>query len=124
MNTKMNSKTYKIVGGPNRDRLIDAFKYAFDSDVKIPIDFQVVYGTTMPTSHPGCANIYLNLRDIRILSIQHECGSGYSFNIEGYLKTRLDNPWEILETEMYDYQFTAYYNADTRKGVISFEVRS
>lgn len=121
MDTKKNSRTYKIVGGPNRDRLFDAIKYAYDADVKVPLNFQVFYGTTMPTWHPGCANILLQLKDIRVCSIQHESGSGYSFNIEGYLKTRLDNPCEIFETEMKEYKFTAYYNADTREGTISFE---
>ena len=127
MNTKNDriyNRTYKIAGGPNRDRLFDAIKYAYDVDTKVPINFQVVYGTTMPTTHPGCANIYLQMRNICVVSIQHECGSGYSFNIEGYLKTRLDNPHEILESEMRDYRFKAYYNADTREGVMSFEIRS
>ena len=120
MNTSKNSRTYKIVGGPNRDRLFDAIKYAYDADVKVPIDFQVVYGTTMPTTHPGCANIYLQLRGVRIRQISHESGSGYSFNIEGYLKTRLDNPCEIIESEMHEYRFVAYYNADKREGTMLF----
>lgn len=120
MNTS-EKRMWKIVNGPNRDRLFDAMKYAYDDDVRIPINFQVIYGTTMPTVHPACANIYLQMRNIRVASIQHECGSGYSFNIEGYLKTRLDNPCEIIESEMHEYRFVAYYNADTREGTISFE---
>ncbi len=118
-----NKNMWKIVNGPNRDRLFDAVKYAYDEDVKVPLNFQVVYGTTMSVTHPGCANIYLRLKDVKVISIQHECGSGYSFNIEGYLKTRLDNPCEILETEMNDYKFTAYYDADVREGFMSFKLR-
>lgn len=34
-------ETFKIVSGPSKDRLVDAFKYAYDNTTSIPVSFVV-----------------------------------------------------------------------------------
>ena len=43
MNTKAKKSTYTfdVVCGPNLDRLLDAFKYAYDFNAKVPVAFVI-----------------------------------------------------------------------------------
>ena len=88
MNTNSSSETtsyeYLIFGGPNRDTLFDACKYAYDKDAVTPIFFGVAEGYTAPLSDPGCAYAALEMSVTKINGISHEDGSGVSFNIRGY----------------------------------------
>ena len=121
MNTKRNEteRTFDIVAGPNRDMLFDACKYAYDKMVRIPIDFVVAIGYTMPKHHPGCAYVPMYISDIKVVGIEHEDGSGESFNLHGYCKADLNSLGGNNVTYK-SYRFKAYYNSKNRKGCITF----
>ena len=121
MNTKRNETEsfFVIVGGPNRDMLFDACKYVHDKMVRIPIDFSVAIGYTMPKQHPGAAYVPMYISDIRIIDIAHEDGSGESFNLRGYCKADPDSIFGNAET-CTSYKFKAYYNTKNRSGSITF----
>lgn len=113
MNTKENR--YDIVGGPNKDILFDACKYACSKNVKIDIDFTVSAGYTIPKDHPGCAYIPMDITGFRIIGIEHEDGSEDSLNLHGYCKANLS----FIKDESTTYRFKAYYNAKHRRGCIT-----
>ena len=108
MNTNREERTYDIVGGPNKDALFDACKYAYAKDATVTVAFDVAFGYTMPKGHPSCAYMKMNVTDFVIAGIEHEDGSGDSFNIHGYCKCDAGD------------RFRAYYNAKLREGSISF----
>ena len=118
MNTEK-TRTYSIVDGPNRDLIVDAFKYAYDKDSTLPVDFSVAIGYTTKPGEPGCAYIKMAIKNIVIARIEHECGNGHSYNLFGYCKADLRS-FGGVGKDYKDYSFTAYYNAKTRSGTISF----
>lgn len=119
MNTKNETeRTFDIVAGPNRYMLFDACKYAYDA-ARIPINFTVVLGYTMPKHNPGCAYVPMFVSDIKIAGIEHEDGSGESFNLHGYCKADPDSTIGSAAT-CKPYRFRAYYSTQNRKGWISF----
>lgn len=109
MNTNQKEKYYNIVNGPNKDALFDACKYACVKGANIPISFDVAAGYTMPKGHPGCAYVIMPTSDFKITGIDHEDGSGESFNIRGY-----------ANKEGIHFHFKGYYNTKRREGTISF----
>lgn len=122
MNTNSSSETtsyeYLIFGGPNRDTLFDACKYAYDKDAVIPIFFAVAESYTAPLNGPICDYTALEMDVTSICGISHEDGSGVSFNIRGYCMVKFSNG----RNEMKTCSFKAYYNARTRDGHISFQL--
>lgn len=116
----MNTETYQIVNGPGRDTLFDACKYAY-SDVKLYANFTVALGYTMPPNDPSAAYIPMTLKEVKVIGIEHENGSGHSFNLYGYCKANLSVIGMQEKTPCNTYKFMAYYNAKTRKGTIRFE---
>ncbi len=104
-------KSYESVKGPNRDRLIDAFKYAYDEE-NINLGFDVSIGTV--TSHQGEVPLLAKIKKMVVQTIGHEDGSGHSFILKGYVCASLFGEEEKV------YDFDAYYNASTRKGTIRF----
>lgn len=119
MNTKrieIKERHYEIFNGPNRDMLFDACKYSRDRATKFAINFKVAAGYTMPRNHPGCAYVPMDMSDVTIHGIEHEDGSGESFNIHGMCKAALHIP----SGDAKFYKFKAYYNAKTRTGTITF----
>lgn len=116
---KETERTFDIVGGPNRDRLFDACKYAYDEAAQSPINFSVAVGYTAPKHHPGCAYIPMFVSDIKIAGIEHEDGSGESFNLHGYCKADPDSTIDNAMT-CKTYSFEAYYNTKSRNGWITF----
>lgn len=119
MNTKrieIKERHYEIVNGPNKDTLFDACKYAYSKTTKFAIDFGVAAGYTMPRNHPGCAYVPMDMSDVAIHGIEHEDGSGESFNIHGMCKAALHRSSDDAKF----YKFKAYYNAKTRTGTITF----
>ena len=111
MNTER--KLFEITAGPCKDMMFDACKYAYSKTAQIPIDFTVIVGYTRPKDTPGAASIPIKIGDIKIASIQHEDGSGESFNLEGFCKASINDDYRA-------YSFEAYYDTRSRKGVISF----
>ena len=117
--TETREKYYDIVAGPNKDALFDACKYACSKTAKLTVDFTVAIGYTTPKDNPGCAYIAMAISDIKITGIEHEDGSGESFNLRGYCKADLcslggDN------VKYEQYRFKAYYNSRIREGCITF----
>ena len=118
-NSLKEEKTYKILSGPNADRLFDACRYAYDKDVEIPINFGIIIGYSRPKDDPGCCAIGAYSCGLRIASIEHEDGSGCSFNIGGYCDTGLRvGPYS--EPQYIGYKVRIYYNSKSRKGSITF----
>ena len=115
MNT---NKTYDIVGGPSRDLLFDGCKYAYDRRSNIDVYFSVATGYTAPPERPDSAYVLMDISELRIAGIEHESGSGESFNLHGYCK--LNEKPLATGILLKPYKFKAYYNARTRKGTISF----
>ena len=59
----------------------------------------------------------MQIADIAITGIQHEDGSGESFNLEGCCKVDIDYHIRNDGVRRYRYRrFSAYYNAKSRKG--------
>lgn len=117
MNTP--SQSYSIVGGPSKDLLFDACKYAHSKNVGVPLDFHVALAFTAPLNDPGCAYIKMALKDVVVTGISHEDGSGESFIIEGHCAADLHSFGSIAEYVYEHYRFKAYYNTHRRKGTFT-----
>ena len=122
MNTNSSSETtsyeYLIFGGPNRDTLFDACKYAYDKDAVIPIFFAVAESYTAPLNGPICVYTALEMDVTSICGISHEDGSGVKLIVDGYCIAKFSNSLNGRTT----CSFRAYYNARTRDGQISFQL--
>ena len=118
--TETRERYYDIVAGPSKDTLFDACKYAYNKNAKVTIDFSVAIGYTMPMDNPGCAYIRMAISDLRVVGIEHEDGSGESFNLHGYCRADLDSFGGGYVTYK-PYRFKAYYDTKSRRGCISFE---
>ncbi len=118
MNTNTKENSFEIIDGPSRSDLFASCERSYDQNSNINIEFTIVYGYTMPKDHPGCANILMKATDFRIAGIEHEDGSGHSFNLRGYCRANLE-PYVGADL-LSPHQFMAYFNAKTRKGTITF----
>ena len=121
MNTKKTEakeKHYDIVAGPSKDALFDACKYACSKTAKLTVDFSVAIGYTMPKNDPRRGHIAMAITDIKIYGIEHEDGSGESFNLHGYCKADLNSLGGNNVTYK-SYRFKAYYNSKSRNGRIT-----
>ena len=114
---KSEGRDFAIVGGPNKDMLFDACKYAYSKSTRVGVEFSVVAGYTTPIDDPGCAYVLMSISDMKITGIEHEDGSGESFNLIGYCRVSLS---PLGNSVLEPYKFNAYYNAKSRKGSISF----
>ena len=118
---KSKNRCYNIVGGPNKDTIFDACKYAYSKSSHIDVYFSVVTGYTAPPETPGCAHVLMDLSDIVIAGVEHEDGTGDKLNLHGYCNV---NENGFLNTTgclaRCPYKFTAYYNTRERKGTINF----
>lgn len=110
------TRSFEISGGPCKDTLFDACKYAGSKDCNVAVDFKVIYGHT----GGGSLVIYLPVSDIVVLGIEHEDGSGESFNIHGLLTANLDID-KVFNSGVPTtrYRFKAYFSSKTRKGHIT-----
>lgn len=124
MDTK--EKLYQIENGPSRDRLVDAFKYAYDKDARVDIHFDVALGYTAPRDDPKSVYIPAYMGHTRIVALEHESGSGHSYNLRGYCLAnlvRMDGFATDESEGTQAYQFVAYYNTANRTGTIRFNER-
>ena len=110
---------FNIENGPSRDTLFDSCKYAYSEGANVPVEFSVALRYLAPPDDPGSSYVRMDIEDIRIIEIQHEDGSGHSFNLKGFCnadtKTISGQPNNLEQ-----YRFKAYYNSKSRKGTISF----
>jgi len=121
MNTKKtaaNGARYDIVAGPSRDTLFDACKYAYSKTARVNINFLIPIGYTAPAGDPTRAYIAMPISDILVKSIEHENGSGESFNLVGECKVSLNS--FNRNTERSVCRFEAYYDTKRRTGCIFF----
>ena len=120
MDTKSTEKRlYDIVAGPSKAMLFDACKYAYAKTAKLPVDFTIAIRYTLPTKHnPQSTFVQMAITDIKICGIEHEDGSGESFNLHGYCKADT-SPFAKTSPAYKAYRFKAYYNSKSRKGNIS-----
>ncbi|MBR2587276.1 hypothetical protein IKE71_02790 [Candidatus Saccharibacteria bacterium] len=112
MNT---NRYYDIMNGPSRDTLFDACKYAHTKDARIPINFSVAASYTATRSCHNRAYVPMEMFSVNIFGIEHEDGSGDSFNLHGNCYVTLDTPKTYTLCRFY-----SYYNTKTRKGCICF----
>ena len=119
MNTRIEDSKFffKIVDGPNRETIIDAFKYAYDDDSKVVANFAISLWPKVPNPDQK-VRILAKTKDWRVTSIQHEDGSGYSCNLGGYVKACLRLSTPERGVKYLAYRFKAYYNAKNREGTI------
>ena len=99
MDTKM--ITLRITDGPSRDMIFDSMKYLYET--RIPLEFKFTKEET-----PGEV---VKTRDIEIHTLQHGDGTGYRFNLEGYLDVKAEGGYIPR-------RFKAFYSAKSRKGTI------
>lgn len=119
MNTKKTETYYDILNGPSKDTLFDACKYACSENAEIRVDFTVAFGYTMPKGDPGRAYIQMAIKDVMIMGIENEDGSGESFNLHGYCFADL-HPLKGCNPIYHHYRFKCHYSSKNRKGVIAF----
>lgn len=140
MSTNAEKWTFNIIGGPSRDRIFDACKYAYDND-RISIDFKIVVFET----ESGCDlfnPVLLHMADVVIDSIEHKnrsksdfilggkCKADLGFDLNGknpdayYIRTSLNNYGRIPHPEIRDYwreyEFEIKYDTNSRRGKITF----
>ncbi len=133
MSTAGKIHRFNIENGPSMGLLVDAFKYAYDETVKIPVTFVVAKGYTAPLGDPGCAFEPLEMNATCITTLQHECGNSHSFNIEGNCRVALgkehfETVYDAKErvnvckkwTDLVPARFEAYFDTKSRKGTITF----
>ena len=102
MSTTANENLFTIIDGPNRDTLIDAFKYAYDKDIGNKLcRFTIGDATQKKTVSARIIEIR------RVDEIAHEDGSGYSFMFKCYYSEGAGKN---------AIRATGYYHARTRQG--------
>lgn len=110
-------KRFDIVSGPNKDDLVKAFKDAFDKKTETDqVKFDIALGYI--GTNNGKAYTNMKSKDFKVTGIEHEDGSGHSFNLKGYCSA--DIRFGVRDAVIYQpYKFEAYYNAETKKGYIT-----
>lgn len=121
MNTsKSAALSYVIFNGPSKSVLFDSCLYAYSKDAKVHVDFAISQGCSNHGNDATKMHLMMQIIDIVITGIQHEDGSGESFNLEGYCKVDIDYHIRNDGVCRYRYRrFTAYYNARSRKGTFT-----
>ena len=97
-----------IVNGPNRNELVDAFLYAYDGETgKKLCTFTLEDGDQKKQTSARIVRLTHTQHEAsaQITEIEHEDGSGYSFNFSCY--------YTIGKISVHG---VGYYNARTRKG--------
>jgi len=127
MNTTSKSATncYSIINGPSKSVLFDSCLYAYSKDAKVYINFAIPQGYSNHSNDATKLYLPMQITDLVITGIQHEDGSGESFNLEGHCKVDID--YHIRNDGVCRYQyrrFTAYYNSKSRKGTITLIANS
>ena len=112
-------RSYNIVNGPSKDALFDACKYAYHPTSNIVLDFGIAVGYTAPTANPKSVYIAMNIKDIHVTGIEHEDGSGESFNLWGHCQADLST-YQPDGVKWSMYRFRAFYSTRHREGRITF----
>ena len=125
LTSKSVTNHYEIFSGPSKSALFDACMYAYSKDAKIAVNFGISQGYSNHGDDAIKLHLMMQITDTVITGIQHEDGSGESFNLEGYCKVDID--YHIRNDGVCRYQyrrFTAYYNSKSRKGTFTLIANS
>ena len=106
-------RIFRIIGGPNKDLLFDACKYANARNARFTVRFTVAAGVT--DAEDG-AYVPISVKNFVITGIEHEDGSGEKFNIKGFCEADFNDG----TTGFKGYGFKAFYDTKKRLGTISF----
>ncbi len=109
-------KLYDIIDGPSKSTIFDSCRFVCEKYV----DFRVQFGMISREEGSDSESGYVTIpnKDVKIMGIQHEDGSGESFNLEGYCFADLEHN----ATPNYKmYRFGAYFNTQKRIGTIWFD---
>ena len=112
---KVSGRFFDIVGGPGKDALFDACKYADDKRASIKIYFSVLIGHTGLPDAYGSAYVLMDISDVIIRGIVHDDEVGEVFTVYG--ACRIGNG---VTSSKDDYQFIAQYEPKIRRGEIRF----
>lgn len=115
---------YTIEDGPDRDRLIDMFKAAYDSS----ITFSEANFFTIVENVPVRGNIFtkrhLPVKSIRIKGLKLDGKSGWAFDVEGYMEVIFDCGTPLCDGASSwtptNCAFRACYDTQTKRGRIIF----
>lgn len=122
MNTTSKSATncYSIINGPSKSVLFDSCLYAYSTDANVHVNFSISQSCSSHSNDAVKLYLPMQITDIVITGIQHEDGSGESFNLEGYCKVDIDYHIRNDGVCRYRYRrFTAYYDTRSRKGTFT-----
>lgn len=108
-------RSFLIVAGPNRDHLLDSFKYVYDNRAIIPIDFTVVR-TTDYSRTPAKLEKF-EVTNVEIQRIGYQDWTGRTFELSGCCGLDLW-PREDQDTAIV-YRFEAIYDPISRSGSIT-----
>lgn len=114
---------FDIINGPSKSVLFDSCKYVYDiygMSPEIDMDFAISqeYLNHSNDATKLCQSPHIT--DIMVTGIQHEDGSGESFNLEGYCQTDIDYCLQKDNVHCFRYyRFSAYYNTGNRKGTFT-----
>ena len=112
-----NERKFDVTGGPSKDLIFDAFKYAYSKTSKINLDFHVVLGYSLPKDHYASCAFLVPTSDFRITEVSYEDGSGDRLILHGYCKADLH---AMGKESMKLHEFRAYYDTKRREGVMTF----
>ena len=102
---------YRIISGPKEDLLLTAFRYTYNDEVNVKIDFTVVFNKNNPKEE----DIVMATRDFRIESMKHKGITWYI--IEGYCEAEINSYHGVLFKK---YRYKIEYNVERKKGKIAF----
>ena len=123
MNTK--NRTYQILDGPSREALLDAFKYAFDNRIKIPIFFTIPVDDIPEDQLENGGFMFRGVmaRNYVITAIEHSDDGNY-YHLRGYCESDDSIPlMEKMTSDTWDFEkvrFEADFSPQTRQGEIQF----
>ena len=100
-NSTLKEVVVNFTDGPSRDRLVDAFKYAMDDDARVSVSFWSKSGERI---------------DIVPSMLEHEDGSGQSFNGHGYVHVDMISGHKVANKYVY-----FYFQTKSRQGYVKFE---
>lgn len=108
-------EVHEIFDGPSREALFDALRLAFDTEPKV--EFTVNTGARL--SGPVETSAWIGAKILfKVIGLEHEDGSGNSFNFEGYIMPPPGKVVNVGHMEM----VRGYFNTKTRRGAINVPI--
>lgn len=112
------STHYELVPGcaPGKMELSMAFFNVFENDLRTPSEpYRVQFKAVKAPRHQQSITLKFYAR---IMSIEHESGSGEAYNLKGYINTARE--WRFREVN-HEFKFIGWMDARTRTGWLLVE---